>query len=237
MPAPPRALRPLFLLDYDGTLAPFAPRPDEARPHPGAPALLAALDRRYPLWIVTGRMLEDLAPLLPLPLRALGMHGAQEGRLGEAPEPPPRPEATVRLLRAAQAGAPDLPGVRTEQKGAAFALHYRGAPDEAPIVRALEAWAAGLPPGLEALWGKKVLEVRPAGEDKGAAALRIAARFPGCTPVFIGDDASDEDAFRALGPPAVTVKVGPEPTSARFRLAGIPEVMAYLRAYLGRSRP
>ena len=62
-----RAENPVFFLDYDGTLAPIAQRPEEAFPHPEAPRVLRALMERHPVYVVTGRRVRDLEPLLPLP--------------------------------------------------------------------------------------------------------------------------------------------------------------------------
>jgi trehalose 6-phosphate phosphatase len=88
-----------------------------------------------------------------------------------------------------------------------------------------------VPEGLEPVWGKKVVELRPRGVSKGAAVARVAAAHPARTPVFLGDDVTDEDAFRALNerPGAVTVKVGPGETAARFRLPDVDAVVTYLR--------
>ena len=121
-----RAENPVFFLDYDGTLAPIAQRPEEAFPHPEAPRVLRALMERHPVYVVTGRRVRDLEPLLPLPgLPVVGGHGLEEGVLfGEV-----RPLFPVDLgpLRAR---LPSCPGVRVEDKGFALALHYRGAEDE-----------------------------------------------------------------------------------------------------------
>ncbi len=122
-----------------------------------------------------------------------------------------------------------------EDKGGAFAVHYRMAPDPDAARRALEAWADGVPDGLEPIWGKFVLELRPAGVSKGTAVARIAAEHPDRTPVYLGDDVTDEDAFRALQAlrqPSVTVKVGEGETVAGHRLPDVEAVVAYLRGFL-----
>jgi len=79
---PPVPVSPLLFLDYDGTLAPIVDDPMQAFPHPEVPDLLRELDKKYPLWIVTGRNLNDLSVLLGVPLQGIGLHGAQEGRIG-----------------------------------------------------------------------------------------------------------------------------------------------------------
>ena len=82
-----RAENPVFFLDYDGTLAPIAQRPEEAFPHPEAPRVLRALMERHPVYVVTGRRVRDLEPLLPLPgLPVVGgtawRKGCSSGRCG-----------------------------------------------------------------------------------------------------------------------------------------------------------
>lgn len=235
---PPPPPRPLLLLDYDGTLAPIVDDPAAAAPHADVPSLLAELAARHPLRVITGRALQDLARLLAVPVEAVGLHGAQRGRLGEATLlEMPRPAAEA--LRRLRATAPELEGVSLEDKGPAFALHYRNAGDPDGVVRALRAWLEDAPGSLHPVWGKMVLELRPAGIDKGRVARDLAARHADRTPVYIGDDTTDEDAFRALAADAsaVTVKVGPGETAARFRLPDVDAVVAYLRRFLTTPRP
>ena len=117
-----------------------------------------------------------------------------------------------------------------EDKGAAFAVHYRHAPDATEARTALDAWAATAPDTLEPVAGQFVVELRPRGVSKGVAARRLADEHADRTPVFIGDDVTDEDAFRALSD-AVTVKVGPGETAARHRLPDVDAVIDYLRGF------
>lgn len=223
------------MLDYDGTLAEIVAEPMEAVPHAGAPELLKGLSARHPVYVVTGRRLSDLAVLLPLAgLRAVGVHGMERGRLGEAATPLVG-GAEVAALEQVRKTLPAHPGLKVEDKGVAVALHYRQADDEAGVMAALEPWAASLPEELEALWGKKVLELRPKGYGKGRAVAELLREHPDRTPVFIGDDTTDEEAFAAIAAVTdrgVTVKVGSGDTRARYRLGAIAEVLAYLARYL-----
>ena len=231
---PPLAKDPVFLLDYDGTLAEIAPRPELARPYPGVPELLKALSERYPLYLVTGRRVADLEALLgPLGIPVFGVHGAEEGVLG-GPVRTRVGEAERKALETLRERIPEVPGLRPEDKGSALALHYRGAPDEEAVLRALKPLLESLPEGLEVLFGKKVVEIKPQGATKGAVAREVAARHPGRTPVAIGDDATDEQMFRAL-PDGITIKVGPGESAARYRLSGPAEVVRYLKQYLERD--
>lgn len=228
---PPVAKEPLLILDYDGTLAEVTDRPHQATPHEAIPELLAELDRRYPLAILTGRRVADLAELLPVPgLRVIGVHGIQSGTIGGEVDALV-PDHVVAQLEGVRGRLPDLAGVEVEDKTAAIALHYRNAPDPEAAESALRAWSERVPGELEALWGKMVLEIRPRGWDKGKAAERLMAEHPGRTPVVIGDDTTDEEAFAAV-PAGVTIKVGPGETAARHRLPDVGAVVAYLREYL-----
>lgn len=230
--SPPVVARPLFFLDYDGTLAPIVDEPSQAVPHPDAPALLKHLASQYPVWIVTGRHLRDLSAFLPdVPLRAIGLHGAQTGIIGQ--------NTRSRLADAARAvlsrmrdRVPAIDGVRVEDKEHTFAVHYRGAQNEDAIRENLEAWLADLPDGFEAIRGKCVVELRPQGLDKGTAVLEVARQFPDRTPVYLGDDVTDEDAFLALDGDAVTVKIGGGDTAARYRLPDPEAVVRYLTRYV-----
>lgn len=235
----PLATNPLLLLDYDGTLAEIVARPEEAYPHPAVPELLGRLRARFPLYLVTGRSVRDLEALLPVPgLQVVGVHGMEAGTLGgEVTQLVDK--TALGALEVVRTRLPDLAeaqcdGLRVEDKGAAIALHYRGVGDGG--VEALQRWADAVPNSLDQLWGKMVLELRPAGYSKGLAAARLARTHAPATPVFIGDDTTDEEAFAALQD-GLTIKVGEGKTRARERLADVAAVVAYLERYLALDTP
>jgi trehalose 6-phosphate phosphatase len=226
--------RPLFFLDYDGTLAPIVDDPDAAVPHPEVPELLRALDDRFPLWIVTGRDLRALSSFLDQPLKAIGLHGAQQGVVGGEVERL-MPDDAAEALRRLRRSVPSVDGMHIEEKDQAFAVHYREVDDEAETRERLSSWLNAMPEMLDAIWGKKVVELRPEGLTKGTAVRRIAEEHPDYTPVYLGDDTTDEDAFAALQEMArdvITVRIGDEETRADYRLAGPDEVVDYLRRYV-----
>lgn len=230
----PVPTRPLLFLDYDGTLAPIVDDPAQAVPHPAVPDLVAQLDRLHKVVIVTGRDLAALAALLGGRTRAVGLHGAEEGWSDGTVESRAT-ESHADALRQLRGAVPELEGVVVEAKGAAFAVHYRAAPDIGVARKALETWAGAVPDGLVPIWGKRVVELRADGVSKGTAVTRIAAAHPSRTPVYLGDDVTDEDAFvalQALRQPSVTVKVGTGETVAGHRLADVEGVVGYLRRFL-----
>ncbi|MES3628592.1 MAG: trehalose-phosphatase [Longimonas sp.] len=232
MSTPPRVDSPLFFLDYDGTLAPIVDDPDAAYPHPDVPAVVQALRERYPLWIITGRDLRSLGRLFPANVPAIGLHGAQYGTTDTA-EPPSFNDETVEALSQMQANVPSVEGLHLEAKPPTFAVHYRKAHDADDARRRLQAWVDTAPDFLEAIWGKKVVELRHQDHTKGQAVREVADEHPGRTPVYLGDDVTDEDAFNALADyDACTVKVGPGDTAADYRLDNVEDVVDYLKRYI-----
>jgi len=231
---PPVVDRPLFFLDYDGTLAPIVDDPSAAVPHPDVPELLRQLDAQYPVWIVTGRDLRALSRFLDQPLNAIGLHGAQEGRIGGEVERL-MPDDAAQALQQLRKSVPAVDGLTVEEKDQSFAVHYRDVEQEDEAQARLRSWLETMPQMLDAIWGKKVVELRPEGLTKGTAVRRIAAKHPEATPVYLGDDTTDEDAFAVLqdlSREAVTVRVGEADTRADYRLAGPDDVVEYLRQYV-----
>lgn len=218
----------LVLCDYDGTLAPIVPRPEDAFPEPGAREALGRLVAHpaHHVAVVTGRRAEQVRAFLDLPdLPVIGLHGMEWP--GEEIRPPDED-----ALRRIAAQLPDLPGLRLEDKRWTLAVHYRAVPKEAQADVEATLAAVTLPAGWEVIAGKKVREFRPAGFGKGRAAQQLALTFPLHLPVFLGDDVTDEEGFVALRKQGgVTVKVGEGATAAEYRVAGPAEVVTLLRTW------
>lgn len=205
-----------LFLDVDGTLLDLAETPDAVVVPPGLQADLDGLSSRLggALALVTGRPLDFVDRLFPgNDFFLAGLHGA-EIRAGNSTAGPLLPAddaleaAKARIVQAAR----NWPGVLVEDKGIAVALHYRQAPAREPLVRALmEEIAASIGPGWTLQAGKFVVELRPAGRDKGDA-LRTFMElqpFVGRLPLAIGDDVTDEAMFRAANDAGgLSIRVG-----------------------------
>lgn len=222
-----------LFLDVDGTLLDIAPRPDAVAVPAGLVADLAALHKACDgaLALVSGRAVAVLDALFaPLVLPAMGGHGTQM-RLDPATAPEPETRLDPHLADILRQLPARLPGVLAEDKGTAFALHYRARPDAGPTLRAAISAALEGTSGLDILDGHFVFEVKPAAIDKGTAVTAAMARLPfaGRHPVFIGDDVTDEFAFRAVNALGGTaIAVGRMRPGARFVLSGPAAVRALI---------
>lgn len=237
------ATRWLVALDFDGVLAPIVDHPDDARPPDETVAAIERLAERTPVALVSGRSLDDLRARMPdVPVTWAGGHGAQlrypdgsEGHLVELDGLAPlldEVEASVREL------VDDEPGWLVERKQASLAVHHRLA-DPDTVHELLPRVTANLEarrsdgPGFELIHGKAVLELRVAGADKGGALSRIVQDHAGLVPLVLGDDVTDEDAFRAaarLGGTSILVAEEPRETSAAHRLRDPAAVTTFLDA-------
>ena len=200
---PPVASNTALFLDIDGTLLDMARTPDRVR----VPAeLTRALEHlsdqlQGALAFVSGRSLESIDHLFaPFRPAAIGSHGGEiRGLDGQVTRIAPVSDA----VRAVFTGlAEHVPGVLLEDKKVALALHYRLAPEAASVLKAAMEKHARLfeSEKMHVLHGKKVIEARPNGIDKGSAVTKLAQQTPfkGRTILFGGDDTTDLDVFRIL---------------------------------------
>lgn len=244
-----------LLLDYDGTLADFAPTPDVIEPDPDLIELVAAIagEKKVSPAVVSGRRLDAVERLLPVDgLTIAGSYGvelklASGGHLERLRREEVRP-----LLEGLKPRWEELLAGRTgyflEDKGWSLALHGRHAASaEAELVLAeaqREAERLGVPPEFRLLGGERFLELAPRAANKADAVDYLLARADRPlrgVPLYLGDDDKDLEAFNAVhARGGFTLFVGsryPEADSASdCRLATPREVRAWLRGLAARLR-
>ena len=227
----------LVASDFDGVLAPLVLDPMASRALPGTIESLrglAALTATYAA-VVSGRDLETLTQLTGLSdsdVTRIGSHGGESSAAGAAVALADDLRADLDALTAELDDvAAAHPGAALEHKPAAVVLHTRRMADESA---AREAEAAALEvtarhTGLHVLHGKHVVEASVVRADKGSALVALRDEVGADVVAYFGDDVTDEDAFRALGPDDLTIKVGPGETAARFRVGSLEDAAEALR--------
>lgn len=196
----------LVALDYDGTLAPIVPRPEDAVAQPGiTDALTALAGRGVTIAIITGRPVDaalSLGGLASVPgIAILGHYGLQRWHEGEVSAPPVDPGVVTARERLTEYVAANDTGMTVEDKHHAVALHTRNAADPTAAFEAAKPMTAALADecGLELVPGRFVLEIRPAGIDKGGALRSVVAARDIQALLFGGDDLGDIPAVEAIG--------------------------------------
>jgi trehalose 6-phosphate synthase/phosphatase len=241
--APRRAL----LLDYDGTLVPFAENPKAARPDPELIELIGRLASSpdNQLAIVSGRPRADLEEWFgAMPVALIAEHGVwlrsrgTEWRLLRAITT----EWKDRVRPLLQVYVDRLPGALLEEKEFSLAWHYRKADPEQASLRAQELIddLAGYTRNIDVqvLEGNKVIEIRNTGVNKGTAAVEWLGPNPAEFIMGVGDDWTDEDLFRALIPlNACSVRVGLAKTAAQYHVTSHASVRRLLQELTQTKRP
>lgn len=248
-----RAQRHLLLLfDFDGTLCPFSPDPDAVHLTPAVSALLGSLACKpaSTVGIISGRRLPDLhkRARVAREIYLAGFHGLEIETPGEAFMHPEAAAATPLMRAIADAMRPclpHLPGVFIEDKVFSIALHFREADEEVrataqdqflSIVRG--HFDAGR---LRLLPGACVLELLPGVTWSKGRALewireRVERRHGRTFSVYVGDDVTDEDAFRAVGPHGLTIAASDRAAGAEFRVDG-PDSVKRLMQLIDSAEP
>ena len=236
MPPALRADAHAVFLDFDGTLVEFNDDPRRVAIAPAALARLEVLQESHggALAIISGRRIVDLDLFLaPLAFAAAGVHGLERRPLpGGETVMLAGPEA-LDPVRAALAGPlAACPGLQLEDKLTALVIHYRTAPELGAFAFSMMQGAIADRPDLVLMQGEGIVEVHPAGMDKGRAVADLMREdaFAGRLPVYVGDDVTDEFALayvREAG--GISVKVGDAPSAAEFRLDDV----AALHHWLG----
>ena len=226
-----------YFLDIDGTLVDLADAPGAVTLDPALPGLVEALYQSSggAIALITGRSLADADRLLRgRHLAIAGQHGHERRSAnGRVLRHRVSPRALNPARQALAAVVDRHPRLLLEDKGLSLALHYRRAPHLASLAhRVMHSVRVSLGDGYRVHRGKRVVELTPAGRDKGLAirAFMREAPFRGKPPVFIGDDVTDEHGFamvNELG--GESIKVGSGPTVARWRFPSVLAVLAWLQ--------
>ena len=221
--------RAALFLDFDGTLAPIAPRPQDVRVPEWVLPVLGELTASLQgaVAIVSGRPISEIDAMLhPMVLPVAGIHGAElrrpDGRIEQHyAAPPPGVDASARALVLAH------PGLMLEVKAAGLVMHYRARPDlELVCKQVLHAALAEAGTEAAATWewldGHAGIELKQRRVSKGRALEVFLSMLPfrGRVPVYVGDDVTDEDGINAAQAAGGSgVRVGPGATVAHHRLA------------------
>jgi trehalose 6-phosphate phosphatase len=232
----------LVAFDYDGTLAPVAPTPQGARMRDQTKRLLCSVAERYPCVVISGRSRADISRRVEsIPVwHVAGNHGVEPW--GESDVDVSRVRAWTRLLERKMAGHA---GVVVEDKTYSITVHYRQASNKRRALKAITEAARRLKgatvlPGIQAV--NVILTDAP---DKGVAVERARTLLACDTTIYVGDDETDEAAFRAGRPERLlAVRIGASRRSrARHWLRSQVEIDAFLQTLLSlrtmrhRNRP
>jgi len=231
----------LLFLDFDGTLTPIVSRPElavcpsEVKRHLEK---MRDLPRIY-LAIISGRSLEDLRGKVGVSnIIYVGNHGLEienPGRRHKKVLSSNRIKELKRITQSLQNSLGEIPGILFEEKGPILSVHYRNVPEKffarihQIMGKELQQWRDR----WRMASGKMVLEIQPNVDfHKGKAVKEILKTLPsqGILPIYLGDDQTDEDAFRVLKGQGISVFIGPvtSPTEADFFLQNPDEVQEFL---------
>lgn len=233
------AAPPLVGFDVDGVLAPIVAHAADAALLPGVLSRLIQLAKHLPVAVVSGRAVGDLARFgFPASLMVSGSHGAERRGLPLAPLSTVESARLTRLRSLAATAANEAGnGAWVEHKPTGVVLHIRESdPARGQAAADRLVGVGALVAGAQVKQGHGVVELvaRPASK---ATAIRTMWDESGASSVaYVGDDATDEDVFRSLGPGDLGIRVGPGPTAATRRLADPVAVTRYLGALVERLK-
>ena len=231
----PHLATALVAFDVDGVLAPLVDHADDSELLPGVHHALTELATRTTVAIVSGRALESLSRLFAFPpeLHVIGSHGL-EVRGEDAPALDDDEQYTFDQLEIIATRGVEAAGdgAWLEYKPASVVLHTRAA-DAALAAPAAEAVTnlSRMIDGAQVKPGSDVVELLARTASKGDALLHLAERLGRSPVVYLGDDVTDEDAFRLMSQHDISVRVGPGDSAAAHRLSdptGVAEFLSLL---------
>ncbi|WP_057937783.1 trehalose-phosphatase [Algoriphagus resistens] len=233
--------RPILFLDYDGTLTPIVSNPKDAVLSEVTKKIIKDLSEYITIAIISGRDRKDAESMIGLPnLIYAGSHGFDIKGPNGLQKQHEQGQETLPALDKAEArlieNLANVASVQVERKKYAIAVHYRNVEKESiEQVKSAVAAEAAQHPKLKKGYGKKILELKPDLDwDKGKALRWLMEELRSDTyeqtPVFIGDDITDEDAFKAIRGKGTGIIVGAhdEETAASYSLQNVDEVNLFL---------
>lgn len=233
-----------FFLDLDGTLIEIAETPDAVSVDSRLPELIEHLSRACngALALVSGRSIADIDHLLAMRnIPVAGQHGLERR---DADGISVREGGHRHSLDAVRTTVSELaqrhPEVLFEDKGLSLAVHYRRLPQLASYLHRCIRKSVADYSDLAVQQGKLVVEIKPAGIDKGSAiaAFLSVQPFLGRSPVVIGDDITDESGFLvANAARGISIKIGPGPSSAQYRLPNVGALRSWLDRLVSETCP
>lgn len=232
-----------LITDVDGTISEIAPSPAEAKVHPECKAQLSRLAQRLPLVAaISGRPAVEAKEMVGVDgMVYIGNHGLERWRNGvtEYVEGAEECRAKLAAIREELADLVSIEGLHMEDKGVSLSIHYRSCPDRQRARESIlnRIGASEAAKGFKMVEGKMVVELRPPVEvDKGSAVKDLVRDYRLRGGLYMGDDASDIDAFRVMrkdGFAAVAV-LGEETPAAVVRevdytVNGVSDVARFLK--------
>ncbi|MEM8806910.1 MAG: trehalose-phosphatase [Cyanobacteria bacterium P01_G01_bin.38] len=230
--------------DYDGTLTPIVRRPEAAQLSAEMRSHLSALAGQMPVTIVSGRDLVDVQQMVQIDtIYYAGSHGFDMAGPDHLHQQQPLAQQAIPELDSAEEQLRErleVPGAWVERKRFAIAIHYREVVEqEIPQVETVVNEVLSQHALLRKSSGKKIFELQPdVPWDKGQAILWLLEKFklasPETIPIYLGDDTTDEDAFKALKPNGLSIRIGApnEPTAADYHLKDPNEVAQFFESLL-----
>jgi trehalose 6-phosphate phosphatase len=223
-------------LDFDGTLVAIADTPASVTVDARIPHILTRVAARLDgaVAVISGRSLKDLETMLwPYQGAAAGIHGLERRTVDGTIIRPASDPDIERVRSSLECVDQRALGILVEDKGLAFAIHYRSRPERAVICLAFASKAVEISEHrLATLCGKMVVEILPRDADKGNAILSFLEEppFAGRRPIFVGDDHTDEKGFSTVNRlNGVSIHVGGRnSTSALYRLPDVSAVVTWL---------
>ncbi|MFW5822009.1 MAG: trehalose-phosphatase [Tangfeifania sp.] len=240
--------KPVLFLDYDGTLTPIVKRPEDALISDSMRSVLKKCAAKFKVAVVSGRDMDDLKSKVQVDkLIFAGSHGFRiSGPDGLYKEHEKADVILPRLSDIEEELYQILPqidkGIQIDRKRYAVAVHYRNAnEDNIPVIKQKVDEILKENPDFKKGEGKKILEIKPNVDwHKGKAVLWIMKKLgvddtSKFVPIYIGDDVTDEDAFRSISEFGVGILVGThgQETAARYRLDDVPDVQSFLNRLAG----